>query len=222
MGDVDEGDAAARADGGGGLGLDVGPLAQDGAQGRHERGAAVELAGAAGHDVAAAPHRAVQDRVQVLGPLLQAAAGHEVVGAGAHEEQVGAVDLGQEAVAHAAHGGPEPGVGGPFDVAPGAGRDPAGHAGHEGLVLGVDPRAGHERVADGGQAQRLPGLARAAGPGGRGRPGGRDDAAALAGRLGGQVHGAPGDEGLGEGDGTAQAPSDAGGGTIGGVHGRRF
>ena len=44
VGDVDEGDAAARADGGGGLDLNIGPLAQDGAQGRHERGAAVELA----------------------------------------------------------------------------------------------------------------------------------------------------------------------------------
>ena len=113
-------------------------------------------------------------------------------------------------------------MGGPFDVAPGAGRDLAGHAGHEGLVLGVDPRAGHEGVADGGQAQGFSGPALAAGPGGRGRPVGCHDAAALAGRFGGQAHGAPGDEGLGKGDGAAQAPSDAGGGTIRGVHERRF
>ena len=160
----------------------------------------------------------VQDRVQVLGPLLQAAAGHEVVGAGAHEEQVGAVDLGQEAVAHTSHGGTQLGVRDPFDVASSAGGDNAGDTRHKGLLLSLDTRAGDERIPHSSQPQRRTTAAGNPGVGGGMRSVRRDNALALSRRLRGEAHSTTGDGSLGNGQGAAQCPADTASGCGEGTH----
>ena len=218
VGDIDEGNAPLRADGGGDVGLSVRPLAQDGAQGRHEDGAAVELARAADHHVPAAPRGSVEDSREVIGPLIKTATRHEIIGAGAHDEHVGTAHLGQEAVAHATHGRPQPGVRRPLDVAPGPGGDETGDARHQGLVLGGHARAGDERVADGGHSQRRDPMANDSRTDGRHGPIGSHDALAVPGRLRGEVHGAAGYDRLSDGQGTTQPTADAAPGRGEGAH----
>ena len=216
VGHVHVGDAAARADGRGGLRLGVRPLSQHAAQGPHEDGTAVELPGGADHHVPGAAGGVVQDGLEVLLPLRQGAAGQEVVGAGAHQQDVGLVHLGQESVPDAAHGRAEPGVGGPGHVLTGASGQEAGDTRGQGLALAVHPGAGHQGVPDRLQAQGALGAGR-----GQGAAVGGDDAGPGPGRLRGQVHGALGDDGLGHGDGAPQETSDTAWGTDwgGGSHG---
>lgn len=218
VGDVDEGNAPLGADDRRGLGLSVGPLAQNGAQGRHEGGAAVELAGAAGDDVPAAPRSVVKDGGEVISPLVKAATGHEVVGTGAHEEHVGVGHLGQEAVAHTSHGGTQLGVRDPFDVASSAGGDNAGDTRHKGLLLSLDTRAGDERIPHSSQPQRRTAAADDPGAGGGMRSVRRDNALALSRRLRGEAHSTTGDGSLGNGEGAAQCPADTASGCGEGTH----
>ena len=222
MGDVDEGDAPLGADGDGGVRLNIGPLAQHGAQRRHKSGAAVELAGAARYDVPAASGRVVEDRAKILGPLCRAATGHEVVGSGAHQQQIGAVDLGQETVAHSAHGGAQTGVGGPLNVTARGGGQNARDAGHERSVLRGDAAARHQGVPDGDQPQGRAAVPNGGGGGGSRRPVGCDDPRALTGGLGGEPDSAPGDGRFNDRQGTAQPTTGAGTeNRVEAVHGER-